>query len=282
MAQLKPILDEDLDRVGVFLHREMNGAISPEQWAGAFRHPWMQDKPDNGMMLEQQGEIVGVLAAIYSERIFDGKQQRICNLTSWRVQEAHSAMSLALLKALVRRPDYTVLGTTPNEMVCRIYKLLGFELVPLERWVLRATPFAIGGQVLTGERARDALSGDAQRAWDDHGQFPWLHQLVLTDPSGAQPCHIIWRRSRWKRLPAATVLHLDHPESFMQNQGAWGRYLFWRYGIFSSHVEKRWLQRPQFVIGEEDYGWAAGLKSTELTADRLTYLYTEQMALPLE
>ncbi|MEG3638703.1 hypothetical protein [Magnetococcus sp. PR-3] len=281
MVELLPIKDEDLQGVCDFLHRQMNPRITPDQWYTAFKQPWMVDKPNHGYMLREKGDVVGVLAAIYSQQQINGRLERLCNLTSWRVLEPYSAMSMGLLKAIIKQPDQTVIGTTPSEMVCKIYKLLGFEMVAQTRRVLLPPlGWDPNAKVLMGDAARASLPKAEQQRWLDHADFAWLDQAVLLGGKNEAPCHLVWRRGVWKRLPGAVLMHVGAAETFVAHHGMWSRWLLGK-GLPSAHVEQRLV--PTLTKGRvEDYGMAMGLKSERLRPEQLSYLYTEQVALPLE
>lgn len=55
------------------------------QWSKLFDYPWLASPPDYGMLAEQQGEVVGYMGAIYSDRVLRGRPTRICGMTSWCV-----------------------------------------------------------------------------------------------------------------------------------------------------------------------------------------------------
>ncbi|ABK45799.1 hypothetical protein Mmc1_3310 [Magnetococcus marinus MC-1] len=276
-----PITDADLDDVCDFLQRQMHGKPNAMQWRQALSQPWLAERRNHGYKMVEGNLLVGVMAVIYSQRIVEGQQELIANLASWRVSEAHAEISMEMLKSLLQQPNLTVVATNPSHGARRIYQALGFQMVPLLRRVLLPHPgWGDTAKMLEGADALAVLPEAQQLAWREHASFPWLHQAVLQDLSGGKPCHLVWQRGMWKRLPAAMLLHIGAQHTLLEHHHSFSRWLL-RQGLFSAHVEQRML--PALRVGTlEDYGIAMAFLSERLSPAQLSYLYTEQAALPWE
>ena len=73
----QPIREEDLDAVGLFLHKHLSQRIAAKVWSESLRHRWAENQPNFGMQLiTDDGQRVGVLCAVYSDQLIDGKRKR--------------------------------------------------------------------------------------------------------------------------------------------------------------------------------------------------------------
>ena len=67
---MSAITTADLDRVGAFLHQNLNARISSRKWAAAAFVPWSVDAPNHGFMLLDGSDIVGVYLALLGSMYF--------------------------------------------------------------------------------------------------------------------------------------------------------------------------------------------------------------------
>lgn len=127
-SQLVRITDDLLPATCEFLHRELNGDISVEGWKSLLRYPWLQPNSDYGVALVRPNEgIVGVLAAVYSEQIIEGRVERFANLAHWCVKPAFRKESLRLMKAMMAQKELTLTGFSPIREVAKIVCGLGWK-----------------------------------------------------------------------------------------------------------------------------------------------------------
>ena len=64
---------------------------------------WCDDAPNIGFVIEENGQIFGVYAAIYSWRIINGQRRFFLNLAAWAVDKPYRRYSLKLLSALTEQ-----------------------------------------------------------------------------------------------------------------------------------------------------------------------------------
>ncbi|MBF0436988.1 MAG: hypothetical protein HQL77_16675 [Magnetococcales bacterium] len=280
---VRPVLDADLGAVCQFFHEHLGGGMSVEVWKNAFSQQWMPDRPNHGYMLLDGERVVGAFGAIYAQRSIRGNLETFCNHNSWVVLPAYRAKSLGLLHALLRQKGYHVTVVTPNPKVARIYELRGYR--PLGGEILVLSPLtswhpAPGARVIAdAEGIVAALPADAARDFSNHRMFPWLRQLACGDSSGM--CHIVYRLGRWKRMPAAKILHVGDGDVFNRVHAALGRYLLLKHGVMTMHVPSRLVpDRPWGSFTLVD-GQARLFHSETLNERDISYLYTELAALDL-
>jgi len=284
-ARLQPIRDEDLAAVCSFYHTYLNRHISVADWKNAFLQPWMDDKPNNGFMLVDDGRVVGTFGAIYAERKINGKQIRLLNQTSWSVLPPYRRQSLELLSATLAQSGYHITSFTPNPDVLEICQYMGFTLLDPKLAIFPNLPhLSFGrsrGRILTDpEQALTRLPPLAAQDFANHRSFPWFEQLALGSDDGPW-CHVLFKRKIWKKLPCAVILHLSDPEIFLQWVSLLGHHLLLRRGIASTQVPLRYLPRPpkgSWIIEDTQPRMVI---SPELSAMELTALYTEMLVLDL-
>ena len=127
-SQLVRITEDLLLETCEFLHRELNDDISVESWKSQLCYPWLQQKPDYGVALVRPDEgVVGVMVAIYSEQIIDGRLERFANLTHWCVKPAYRRESIRLLMAMKAHKELTMTGFSSTPDAVTIPLRLGWK-----------------------------------------------------------------------------------------------------------------------------------------------------------
>jgi len=88
-----------------------------------FLYAWMQKVPHYGFALIHDEKIVGVFGAIFSEREYDGRVEKFCNMTSWYVVPAYRGAGLKHLMAFVSlAPEFTLTNLTAPKVVVTILR----------------------------------------------------------------------------------------------------------------------------------------------------------------
>lgn len=282
-AELLPIQNQDLDRVCRFYHAHLNATLSPMAWRRAFDQPWIEDKPNNGYMLVDGGEVVGVFGGIYSQRIIRGKMEKFCNHSSWMVLDAYRRQSLSLLTAMLEHTDHHITSLTPNPDVAEIcaymggFKLLSnhITIVPNMPW---RQPFSthVEGKPHVVKRL---LEAEALRDFENHRPFSWLGQVVVGQPGDY--CHVVFKKKIWKKIPSAVILHLSAPESFLRHYRTLGYYLLTRHFMGTMHIPTRFLPAIPRLSWHTMETQPRMYISDSLGEGDHSFLYTEVTALNL-
>jgi len=243
---IKAIDDSALEDVGQFLHHNLNPRISPDAWARSLKHPWCDSRPNFGFQLRDGDTLAGVFCAIYSDRTLNGATERFCNPHSWCVLPDYRGHSLGLAVALLRQRDYHFTMLTPNPNVAEIFLRLGFKRMNERAVIVPHLPSAAAAVAAhVAESDPDLigahLSGVARRDFDAHREIPWLRFLAFG--KGDDVCLIVYKTSRWKRLPCALVLHVSDPMAFDRHMHLMQHHLLLRRGLLVSRVESRFLAR---------------------------------------
>src|SRR5262245_64825043 len=92
---------------------ELDGSYSREKWREIFDYQWESDEGYVGYALVDGRKVVGFNGAIFSRRIIDGREARVCNLTSWivdrkstRLNSSHLGISYAVFCLKKKKSKY--------------------------------------------------------------------------------------------------------------------------------------------------------------------------------
>lgn len=281
-ARVAPIGDSDLDRVGEFLNKNLNGRVSAADWARAARVPWSVEAPNHGFMLLDESDIVGVYLAFYSSRTIQGRTERFCNLGAWCVSPMHRLHSLQLLRALLGQQGYHFTDLSPSGNTVPINERLKFihldtatALMPNLPWPSLPGRYKVSSEPATIE---GVLSGRELQIYRDHRFGQAAHHVVMF--RGDEQCYVIFRRDRRKNLPVfASVLYVSNPPLFRKMAGVFGRHLLFRHRVPVTLMEVR-------VVGGQPAGSyllrssrPKMFKSDSLQPDQIDNLYSELVCL---
>ena len=128
-VRVAPINDADVPAVADFLHANLNGRVSADHWAEALDVPWEVERPNAGFMLLDEGDVVGVQLAFYSERLIEGRRERFCNLGAWCVLPDYRFHGLRLLKSALDQEGYHFTDLSPSGNVVDINSRLDFRFL---------------------------------------------------------------------------------------------------------------------------------------------------------
>ncbi len=278
---IEPITADSLGEFAEFLHQQLNPALSVDGWQRALSHHWSEEpRPNFGFLLRDQGRIVGGIAALYSSRSIGGQTRKICNITSWCVLEAYRKQSMRLAMALTEQPGWDFTDFSPTEVVGGVLRFLKFTPLDERQTVLLPLPWLLArGRVIAkpGE-IEQALQGEALRNYLDHKDYPWLQHALVG--SGSSWCHLIYKRDRFKGLPAARVIHVGAPEVLARHWRRMSLFMLMS-GFASVHAETRRAPADMWPTRIRSGFNAKVFRSTELRPEDVDYLYSETVAMDL-
>lgn len=246
--KVTPIQAEHLGEVGRFLNEHLARRIAPEAWVQSLQHRWAAEQPNHGMQLrDDDGRLGGVILAVYSDQQVNGRAERFCNPHSWCVLDQHRHASIGLVLPLIKQPGYHFTMFTPNPKVAQVFLGLRFRLLDdaLLHFPNLPSLRALGG----GERFVEArrehiaarLTGAPLHEFEAHAAIPWLEFVAFGAPGDA--CLVIYKRSRWKKMPCAGLVHVSSPAAFGRHGHLLRHHLLMR-GMPVSGIEARFLSVP--------------------------------------
>lgn len=208
-VELRAIAGADVPAVCNFLRVHLNSRVSASQWRSLFDPPWSMEAPNHGFQLVMDGQILGVYAAVYSERMIDGSVVAFCNLAAFCVREEYRVHSMRLLRAILAQKGYVFTDLSPSGNVVALNQRLGFlSLDPSTELSVNLPARRRSGIRVTSdsERLAAALQGEEAELYRDHQDAPAARHVLAT--CGDAWAYLVIRRDRRKRLPLfATPLH---------------------------------------------------------------------------
>ncbi|WP_419785661.1 N-acetyltransferase family protein [Pseudodesulfovibrio sp.] len=140
---MNPILrraeTRDIDAICNLLSTYMNPDFPPERWRALFSAKWCGRKPDIGLVVEDEGTIVGFHGHVCSSRPMGLKRERFVNFSSWYLKKEYRGQGLgrAMVEMATSDPDstYVVCSLSPKRV--DFFKRLGLDVLDTERLVWR-------------------------------------------------------------------------------------------------------------------------------------------------
>lgn len=277
--QLAPISADDVAEAARFLHDELNPAVSAAAWSVLLAPPWGAIGPDRGFLLRDAGgDIVGVYAAVYSNRETEAGPVTVCNLAAFCVVEEHRVQSLRLVRALLRRKDVVFTDLSPSGNVVAMNERLGFArldadtrlTVNLPRWAQRGVSVSSDP-----ERLQAVLTGRDAQVHRDHRDAPAAQELLVE--RRGRHAYLIFRADRRKGLRLfATPLYVGGDRGLLAE--AWpsvAAHLLRRHGLPFTLAEKRVLGFVPPFGRQLKQPRPRMHRGTGLEADAIDYLYSE-------
>lgn len=278
---IEPVTEALLPEFASFLHRHLQSARSPEGWEAGLRSQWSPAADNYGFVLRDKGEIVGGIGAYYADRVIRGRPERTCNITSWCVLDAYRQQSTRLALSVINQKGYHFTNFSPTSVVAQTLKFFKFKEIDAGVTVFLNVPtlWPSRADVLDDpQQIQSALQGEALQAWRDHAVFPWLRHVVIG--RGGRWCHVVYKRHRYKGLPAASVLFVSDKALFAEHARRLSAYFLAR-GMASTHVETRFLKHAPWPSAVRSGFNPKLFLSESLVADDIDYLYSESVALDL-
>ena len=277
-AELRPIREEDLGRVGEFLHENLNRRLSQADWAEFAKPPWQVEGPNHGFMLVAGGRIVGAYLAFYSERVFDGERFRFCNLAAWKVLDPFRSQGLHLLRALLGQSGYHFTDLSPSGNVVALNARLKFQELDTATALVLNLPWPVFSRrvrIVSDPAALEAtLKGRDLVIYRDHrGAKAANHIAILR---GEETCYVMFRRDRRKNLPLfASILYVGNQQLFREAAGNVFGHLLLHHRVPFTLAELRIVGHRTRFSKMLSSPRPKMYRSDRLSAEQIDYLYSE-------
>lgn len=210
-ARVRPAGDADVDAAAAFLHDRMNARIAAETWRLILDYPWRPPDVERGWLVEDDGEIVGFMGTIYSDRPTAAGMRRFCDLSSWYLKADYRGTGIGdeLLQSGMAKPGVTYQTMTARRATGRKIRALGFSILDDSRSLFQPGETGDGLRLFRDPaEIRERLTADERRMLDDHHGLDIHHAVVEGDVAGAgagRGTWILWQR----KLKGAGVAYHD-------------------------------------------------------------------------
>jgi len=289
MAVVEKVTPAMLDDV-IPLLSELEDTHSREEWREIFDYQWESDEGYVGFALVDDRKVVGFNGALFSRRIIDGREARICNLTSWIVKEQYRTESMRLVFPVLKLKGYTITNLTMNERAWEITRRLGFKNLDTNVRIIFLVPGLSATRkeeppVIVSDRSRIAeiLDPINLKIFIDHSHYNCGH-LVIKDKRGYS--YIIYTRKRYRKyncdISYAQILYISDRSAFLRRLNKIKSYFLKSLKYFFLAVDER-------LIGDATIPYSKVYqlkiprmyKSEVLSREQVDNLYSELVVLGL-
>ncbi len=221
MITLREIFDEDLEDVYYFLSENFNPELELDVWSLAFNRSWMPEKPNNGFMLLENNNIVGVLCALYSQRQTQEGIRNVCNTSTWFVLDAYRFHSLKLMTAILSQKGFFFTSLSASQNVYELHLQLKFRshvttLVAIPH-LPKLNYFSRKLEILADpESISRYLDSHINQISIDHMDLATVQQVVFR--TSDETLLVIYDIRTVRGVRATNIFYLSNPDMFYQNQ----------------------------------------------------------------
>ena len=214
---LREIFDEDLEDVYYFLSSNFDRELKLDIWHSAFRNPWMPEKPNNGFMLEENGTVVGVLCALYSQRQTKKGIRNVCGNSTWYVLDTYRSHSLKLMAALLGQKGFFFTALSVTQELYEIHRRFKFQSKVTTLIAIPNLPklnyFSKKMEILVDPESMGSYLDSKNRQISiDHMDIPTVQQIVFRVSN--ESLLVIFDIRRVRGVPATNILYLSNPDMF--------------------------------------------------------------------
>lgn len=221
MGKVRKAREDDFDKVLGLLLSIGGASIDVERWKRLFTNHWNTEEDYFGYVLMDGERAVGFLGMIFSRRKIGALLLKVCNLTSWVVEEKFRTESLKLIEPIAQMNDYLITNFTAQKKVSFILKRYGFNELD-KHWII-IPPIVTPSTLVLKWRCKfitdvreieDVVIGNDLQLFEDHKKFQCGH-IVIQNNGGY--CYIVYHRSCRKGLPFAYIDHISDTDFFLKH-----------------------------------------------------------------
>lgn len=282
MPEVRPATPEMFEEIYPLLAKH-NPRIPKEKWRILVDYPWRSNGDELGYVLVEKGEIVGFLSTLYSRRIIDGKEVRLCNTAHWVVREDFRSESMRLFFTVLRQRDCTITNLTSSSAVAAMMPKLRFKLLEDKLQLLFPMPVVPrlgrkGSSVTEEPDVIAATLADVDlRIFEDHAGCDCGHLVVR---EAGDYCYVVFSRKKRRVLgidvPYCHLHYISNRRLFVRRLNRIKWYFLRRLGAAFLAVDERLVGGKVGVLSKSHVlSTPRYYRSETLAADQVDNLYTE-------
>lgn len=275
MEELKPATAEMFEQVYSTLLHPHDPEVPKDRWWNIFSQTWNDGGNGHvGYVLEDEGEIVGFLGLLFSERYIAGSVEPFANVTSWIARNGRGR-GATLLFPLRDLRSHTITNLTSSPEAYRVFRRFGFEVLDTHyRIIPTVQPRRSRRWSVTEDESEivGVLGENDLRVYHDHA--PYVRQLVAADSS--RYCYLVYSTVRRRGIPVAKIHHFGDAGAADAALPDIGRFLFRTHGILALDCDAR-------LVGRMEESWSIRRKlavprlyrSGSVAPEEISELYSE-------
>ncbi len=282
MTRLRTAGPDDRDAVTSFLFEQMSSRLSLERWRLLFDYAWLEDKPDRGVVVIENGAVTGYLGVIYAERRIGGRTVRTANLSSWYIARSlrGQGIGVAMLELATRDAGVTYTTFSSNPPALRLVAKVGLGLLDERRFLWRRTGDAAGTAVVSGFAAVwPEVFDDERQILEDHRDLA-VQPHLLQAPEGN--CLVMLSvKKKGAEVAYHEVLHLGRPDVLAPHAQGFANAVL-APGASVLAIDQRFLDGFEITAETEPIGVPRYFRSPDLARREVDFLYSETPLLDLK
>lgn len=230
-----------------FLHDD--DPLSDESdWRNVFDYQWEKDEDHTGYALLKDGQVIGMMAMAFSNRLMDGERHKFCNLHTWWVHPDHRGHSTAMLRPILGLKDYTITHFTPCARVRALLKRLEFVDLDLQMklflplWSFSKSRLRSHAQIAFAFDL-SLLDAEERRLFVDHRPYRVGNLLLRED---GEHCAILYTCVERYRVRYCHIHFIGAKAIFARHEEAVRSALMQRHGVRLVVVDTRLVRNLSF------------------------------------
>jgi len=315
MYKIRKVFNDDFNKTLPLFDFFRGNDNGREHWSLLFKPICKELNNDFfGFVLEcsETGDIGGFLGCNLSIRHINGKNHKICNMTSLVIKPELRKQNLAheLVKNAIELDGYSIQGLSPIEKTIPYYLNLGFKYNQTKFYTLLRPPFPWTlnkrGLSINSYTIENMLSENDLRLYHDH-QFPDVYHVIykyknctvycIIKPSfyssyilNSSPLINFFTKAWFKvfgkdffkpKIKLGLIHYVNNPELFSESIFSLVYPICRKMGAMGLSVSDNFLKRKGWLTLPNKLVFPGLYKSDELTYKDLDTLYSELLVLNL-
>ena len=284
---VRPATENDIDGMVALLQGHMNPKWTAERWRRLFTYEWQAHRPDFGRVVDRDGEVVGCLAAVYSERVIEDRLERFCKPCAWYmrkdVRHEGAGLGLKMMQHLTADLTRHYVINTSSANTTNLLRRAGFVDLDVEKYVWTrdgAAPMRRQIEVISDPATIERLVDAAERRLiKDHAGLP-VNPLLVRHADGQTLIMLAdtikGAGERW-----LDVLYASEPLCLARHGAALAGDLLNGSGEFLA-ADSRFCETPPLNAVRRPIAVPHFTKKTGLDPHHLDHLYSEIQLLELK
>ena len=284
---VRPATENDIDGMVALLQGHMNPKWTAKRWRRLFTYKWQAHRPDFGRVVDRDGEVVGCLAAVYSERVIEDRLERFCNPCAWYmrkdVRHEGAGLGLKMMQHLTADLTRHYVINTSSANTTNLLRRAGFVDLDVEKYVWTrdgAAPMRRQIEVISDPATIERLVDAAERRLiKDHAGLP-VNPLLVRHADG-QTLIMLADTIKGEGERWLDVLYASDPLCLAHRGAAVAGDLLNGSGEFLA-ADSRFCETPPLNAVRRPIAVPHFTKKTGLDPHHLDHLYSEIQLLELK